>query len=111
MQTASYDIIKENKSLDIAIGFADTNPIRSSSYSAFISSYITKNHDVDLTSINVTHTMLGMETNKVSYIEKDINSPGKSNLPYTPFRLPKCIRGKVSKVLLNKKPIYYGCSY
>ncbi len=27
--------------------------------------------------------------------EKDINSSGKSNSPYTPFRLPKRIRGKV----------------
>ena len=40
------------------------------------------------------------------YIEKDINFPGKSNFPYTPFKLPKCIRDKISKVLLNKKPIY-----
>ena len=74
MQTASYNEVKNNNSLDVAIAITDSNPIRLSSYSAFISSQVAKNHYIDLNKINITHTMLGMETNKVSYLKKDVDS-------------------------------------
>ncbi len=101
LQTASYETIKENKSLDIAIAVTDTNPIRSSSYSAFISSNVAKNHDVDLTSINVTHTMLGMETNKVSYIEKDINNLNRNTPLEVVIQRTKIAAGETNDFLNN----------
>ena len=58
LQTASYNEHKNSNSLDVAIAVTDSNPIRTSSYSAFISSQVAKNHNIDLSKINITHTML-----------------------------------------------------
>ena len=74
LQTASYDSTKNNETLDVAIAITYPNPIRSSSYSAFISSEVAKNHNVDINKINITHTMLGMETNKITYLKKDTDN-------------------------------------
>ena len=52
MQTASYNEVKNNNTLDVAIAITDSNPIRLSSYSAFISSQVAKNHNIDLNKIN-----------------------------------------------------------
>lgn len=101
LQTASYDTAKDNKSLDIAIAVTDPNPIRSSSYSAFISSHVAKNHDIDLTSINVTHTMLGMETNKISYLEKDINNLNRNTPLEVVIQRTKITSGETNDFLNN----------
>ena len=74
MQTASHLPSQDNDNLDVAIAISYLNPIRSSSYTAFVASEVSKNHGLNLNKINVTHTMLGMETNKVSYFKKDVDS-------------------------------------
>lgn len=76
LQTASYESNsndKDNDNLDIAIAISYANPIRSSSFASYISSKVAKNHGYNPSQISVTHTMLGMETNKISYFNKDVN--------------------------------------
>ena len=74
MQTASYIPSQDNDNLDIAIAITYSNQIRSSSYTSFIASQVANNHNINVNKINVTHTMLGMETNKVSYFKEDIDN-------------------------------------
>ena len=83
LQTASYnedENMQPKNRLDVAIAISYNNHIRSSSYAAYIASRVSKNHDIDPSFINITHTMLGMETNKISYLTKDV-SKLDSNVP------------------------------
>ena len=49
------------------------NPIRSSSYSAYISNEISKDYDYKINNISVTHINAGIELNKIKYYTKSLN--------------------------------------
>ncbi len=77
LQTASFkeDLNEDtNDNLDIAIAISYSNPIRSSSYTAYVASMVAKNHNLEPNTINVAHTILGMETNNVQYFNKDVSN-------------------------------------
>lgn len=67
LQTATFN--KEGNKLDIAISSSQyRNAIRSSSYAANIANKTAKLHDIDLSSINISHVNAGIELNNIQYI-------------------------------------------
>lgn len=75
LQTASLKELQKINELDIAIiNGVYSSPIRYSSYASYIASKVAENHDLDINKINVTNMVLGMETNKISYLRKDVDS-------------------------------------
>ncbi len=67
LQTSDLD----EGNLDISISTSEhRNAIRSSSYASYIANEVSKQHDLDLKTINISHVNAGIETNKISYIAK-----------------------------------------
>jgi len=65
LQTSNLD----DGNLDISISTSEhRNHIRSSSYASYIANEISKEHKVDLKTINISHVNAGIETNKISYL-------------------------------------------
>jgi hypothetical protein len=76
LQTASLS----DKKLDVAISTSQfRNAIRSSSYAAAVAQKVSKNHDKELSQINISHINAGIELNNITYIanhvDKDSNTP------------------------------------
>ena len=75
LQTAS--LTKEK--LDISISTSQhRNAIRSSSYAGSIASKVSRDHNIDLNQINISHINAGIELNNIKYIANHINN---DNLP------------------------------
>ena len=75
LQTASYNKVDNLDVLDIAVtNSIYKNPIRSSSYAAYISTQVANNHELNINKLNVTHVKLGMEMNNISYFKKDVDN-------------------------------------
>jgi hypothetical protein len=71
LQTASLD----DKKLNVSIQASNhRNAIRSSSYSSFIAKKVLDDHEIDTTSINVSHINAGIELNQIKYITDHIGN-------------------------------------
>ena len=103
LQTANLS----DHSLDIAISTSEhRNPIRSSSYAAYIANLVSENFEYDISRINISHINAGVETNNISflrnYLDLDnappieliksntITGPGKNSYQNNEFK-PKVI--------------------
>ena len=70
LQTASLS----KEKLDIAISTSQhRNAIRSSSYSGSIASKISKEHNINLSQINISHINVGVELNNITYIANHLD--------------------------------------
>lgn len=68
LQTANLD---PNSNLEISISTSEhRNAIRSSSYSAYIANQVSKNNNINLSTIQVSHLNAGIELNNIKYIAK-----------------------------------------
>ena len=76
LQTASLS----KKELDISISTSQyRNSIKSASYAASLAQKISKEHDIDLDSINISHINVGIETNNITFIADHLDK--NSNIP------------------------------
>lgn len=70
LQTASLS----KEKLDISISTSQfRNAIRSSTYAGSIATKITKNHDINLSQINISHINAGVELNNITYIANHLD--------------------------------------
>jgi len=70
LQTASLS----KKRLDISISTSQhRNAIRSSSYAGSIASKISKNHNINVNQINISHINAGVELNNITYIANHLD--------------------------------------
>lgn len=70
LQTANL----ESKKLDIAISSVDhRNPIRLSSYAAFIAKEVADVNNINLNQINIEHINVGISLNEISYIANNLD--------------------------------------
>jgi hypothetical protein len=71
LQTASLS----KGRLDISISTSQyRNAIRSSSYSGFIASKVSRNHNINISQINISHINAGVELNNITYIANHLDS-------------------------------------
>jgi len=76
LQTASLSKDK----LDISISTSEhRNAIRSSSYAGTIASMVSKQHNIDISQINVSHINVGVELNNITYIANHFDK--SKNIP------------------------------
>ena len=76
LQTAS---LSKNE-LDISISTSQyRNSIRSASYAASLAQMASKEHDINLTTINISHINVGIETNNITFIANHLDK--NSNMP------------------------------
>jgi hypothetical protein len=76
LQTASLT----NKDLDVSISTSEyRNSIRSASYAASIVHEVSKDHNIDLTTVNISHINLGIEANNITFFSNHLDK--KNNTP------------------------------
>ena len=76
LQTASLS----KEKLDISISTSQyRNAIRSSSYAGSIASKVSKNHNISLNQINISHINAGVELNNITYIANHLDN--SKNIP------------------------------
>ncbi|MDA7851239.1 YjbH domain-containing protein [Gammaproteobacteria bacterium] len=79
LQTASLS----KEKLDISISTSQyRNAIRSSSYAGSIASKVSRDHNIDLSQINISHINAGVELNNITYIANHLDSS-----KYTPVEI------------------------
>ena len=70
LQTASLS----KEKLDISISTSQhRNAIRSSSYAGSIASKVSKNHNINVSQINISHINVGVELNNITYIANHLD--------------------------------------
>ena len=76
LQTASLT----NKNLDVSISTSEyRNSIRSASYAASIVHELSKDHNIDLTTVNISHINVGIEANNITFFSNHLDK--KNNTP------------------------------
>ena len=79
LQTASLS----KEKLDVSISTSQyRNAIRSSSYAGSIASKVSRDHNIDLSQINISHINAGIELNNITYIANHLDTS-----KYTPVEI------------------------